>query len=104
MLYLAYGCRIEPAVESHMRHCDASGDSSYVWPVDPEVEAFADRLASDMAHSDADCDMDGIMSPQESISGMLRVIAARTRQDSGTFWKWDGQVRRVSLQLGQGLN
>ena len=46
-----------------------------------------------MANFEHDWDVDGILSPRESISGMLGVIAARTRQDSGTFWRWDGQVR-----------
>ena len=47
---------------------------------------------SDMASFEHEWDVDGIMSPEESVSGMLEVIVARTRQDSGTFWRWDGQV------------
>ena len=37
-------------------------------------------------------EIDGIMSTQESVYGMLRVIRSKTLYDSGTFWTWEGKV------------
>ncbi len=37
-------------------------------------------------------EIDGLLQPEESVAGILEVLAARTRQDSGSFWRWDGQV------------
>lgn len=41
-------------------------------------------------------EIDGIMSTQESVYGMLRVIRSKTLYDSGTFWTWEGKVYRIS--------
>lgn len=37
-------------------------------------------------------EIDGIMSTEESVYGMLRVIGSKTIYDSGTFWTWEGKV------------
>ena len=36
--------------------------------------------------------VDGLVSPQDSVCGMLRVIERRTFADTGTFWTYQGQV------------
>lgn len=38
-------------------------------------------------------EIDGIISTQESVCGMLRVIRSKTIYDSGTFWTWEGKVQ-----------
>ena len=41
-------------------------------------------------------EIDGIMSTQESVYGMLRVIRSKTLYDSGTFWTWEGKVHATA--------
>lgn len=51
----------------------------------------------DMADISTGWDIEGILTPQESVEAMLRVIPTKTIQHSGTFWTWEGKVRRRSL-------
>ena len=37
-------------------------------------------------------EVEGLLSPAESIAGMLAVITQKGLADSGTFWTWDGRV------------
>jgi hypothetical protein len=37
-------------------------------------------------------EVEGVIQPRESVEGMLRVIAEKGEEDSGTFWCWDGRV------------
>ena len=37
-------------------------------------------------------EVEGIISTEESVSGMLEVIRTKTINDSGTFWTWEGKV------------
>lgn len=46
----------------------------------------------EMADVPLEREIDGIMSTQESVYGMLRVIRSKTLYDSGTFWTWEGKV------------
>lgn len=50
-----------------------------------------------MAQVSLSCEIDGIISTEESVSGMLKVIGTKTIRDSGTFWTWEGKVLRVGL-------
>jgi hypothetical protein len=50
-----------------------------------------------MANIDVDWEVDGVISPKESIAGMIKVIEQRSLEDSGTFWRWDGQVSLLSF-------
>ena len=50
------------------------------------------KVRSDMANIDIAWDIDGVLAPKVSVSGMLQVITARTIEDSGSFWTWDGKV------------
>jgi hypothetical protein len=50
-----------------------------------------------MANIELDWEVDGIITPEESVKGMLQVIDTKTTSDSGTFWCWDGRVRVFSF-------
>jgi hypothetical protein len=41
--------------------------------------------------TDLDWDVEGIISPEESVTKMLQVFAQKGKDDSGTFWCWDGR-------------
>ena len=45
-----------------------------------------------MANIDLDWEVEGIISPEESVTKMLDVIGKKGKTDSGTFWCWDGRV------------
>ena len=47
----------------------------------------------DMADISTGWDIEGILTPQESVEAMLRVISTKTIEHSGTFWTWEGKVR-----------
>ncbi len=48
-----------------------------------------------MANINVDWEVEGIISPNESVTKMLKVIGEKGKSDSGTFWDWDGRVRIV---------
>ncbi|KAK8869232.1 short-chain dehydrogenase [Apiospora arundinis] len=50
------------------------------------------EVETDMANVNLSWDVKGSISPQESVSGMLKVIADKSVDDSGTFWCWDGRM------------
>ena len=50
-----------------------------------------------MANISVDWEVDGIISAEQSVAGMLRVVESKTVQDTGTFWTWQGAVS-VRLQ------
>ena len=45
-----------------------------------------------MANIDLGWEVDGIMTPQESVSAMINVIESKGIQHSGTFWTWENKV------------
>lgn len=45
-----------------------------------------------MANIEVEWDVEGIISPEESVTKMLTVIEEKGKNDSGTFWCWDGRV------------
>jgi hypothetical protein len=51
------------------------------------------NYARDMANIDLGWEVDGIMTPQESVSAMIKVIESKGIQHSGTFWTWENTVR-----------
>ena len=58
-----------------------------------------------MANIDVAGEVEGILSPQESVEKMLAVIPTKTMQDTGTFWTWEGKVRYpVLLHSDLGLD
>lgn len=50
------------------------------------------QVARDLAEVPLGWEVEGVMSPEESVLGMLRVISSKTIHDSGTFWTWEGKV------------
>lgn len=50
-----------------------------------------------MADIEIDWEVKGSISPTESVSGMLKVIAEKGKDDSGSFWCWDGRVSSLSF-------
>lgn len=46
----------------------------------------------DMANIEVEWEVEGIISPEESVTKMLTVIEGKGKSDSGTFWCWDGRV------------
>ncbi|KAH0398268.1 NAD(P)-binding protein, partial [Aureobasidium melanogenum] len=49
------------------------------------------EVATDMANIDLGWEVDGIMTPQESVSAMIKVIESKGIQHSGTFWTWENK-------------
>jgi hypothetical protein len=45
-----------------------------------------------MANVPLGWEVEGVIQPKESVEGMLKVIAEKGEEDSGTFWCWDGRV------------
>lgn len=48
------------------------------------------EVATDMADIELTWEVKGSISPAESVSGMLDVIAEKGEADTGTFWCWNG--------------
>ncbi|KAG9734539.1 NAD(P)-binding protein, partial [Aureobasidium melanogenum] len=57
------------------------------------------EVATDMANIDLGWEVDGIMTPQESVSAMIKVIESKGIQHSGTFWTWEN--KHASLYPGR---
>lgn len=49
------------------------------------------EVATDMGNIETSWTVDGIISPEESVRGMLRVIRSKGIENSGTFWTWEGE-------------
>lgn len=45
-----------------------------------------------MANISLAWEVEGILSAEESVSAMLKVIPTKTIEQSGTFWTWEGKV------------
>lgn len=51
-----------------------------------------------MANIEVEWEVEGILTPQESVEKMLTVIPAKTgSEDNGTFWTWEGKVRNIKM-------
>lgn len=44
-----------------------------------------------MAKIDTTWEIEGVISPQESIRNMILVITRLCHGDTGSFWRWDGE-------------
>lgn len=42
-------------------------------------------------------DVEGIISPEESVTALIQVIQTKGIQHSGTFWTWENKVRTRDL-------
>lgn len=45
-----------------------------------------------MANIEVGWEVEGIMSPKESVSGCIKVIESKGVKHSGTFWTWENKV------------
>ena len=48
------------------------------------------EVQTDMANIEVGWEVEGIMTPKESVEGMLRVIPEKGIEESGSFWTWEG--------------
>lgn len=53
------------------------------------------EVSTDMANVELGWDVEGVITAEESVRDMLRVLEARSSKDSGTFWRWDGKVSSI---------
>ncbi|KAI0520886.1 NAD(P)-binding protein [Xylaria bambusicola] len=49
------------------------------------------EVETDMADIELSWEVKGSISPSESVTGMLKVIEEKGKDDTGTFWCWDGR-------------
>jgi NAD(P)-dependent dehydrogenase (short-subunit alcohol dehydrogenase family) len=53
------------------------------------------EVATDMANVQLPWEVQGIITPEESVKGMIGVIQSKGIQHSGTFWTWENKVSPV---------
>ncbi len=53
------------------------------------------QVSRELADVPLGWEVDGIKSTEESVEGMIKVIASKTIHDSGTFWTWEGKVNQA---------
>lgn len=49
------------------------------------------EVKTDMANVDLGWEVEGQMTPEESVEGCIRTIESRGPDDSGTFWTWENE-------------
>ena len=57
-------------------------------------------MSRDMANVSLDWEVEGIISPENSVSEMLKVIPTKNVEQSGTFWTWEGKVGLERTKMG----
>lgn len=45
-----------------------------------------------MANISVEWEVEGILTPEESVTAMLKIIPEKTIEQTGTFWTWEGKV------------
>jgi hypothetical protein len=50
---------------------------------------------SDMANIELPWEVEGLITPETSVSAMLKVIPSKGIQHSGTFWTWEDKARTL---------
>jgi hypothetical protein len=53
------------------------------------------EVSTDMANVELGWEVEGVITAEESVRDMLRVLDGLKSRDSGTFWRWDGKVSLV---------
>ena len=78
------------ALNHALRHMAAElkrkGDNTVVWALHPG------EVITDMTDIRIDWEVEGEMTPKESVTHCLKVIEDRGPDDSGTFWTWENKV------------
>ncbi|TKX24259.1 hypothetical protein C1H76_3501 [Elsinoe australis] len=49
------------------------------------------EVATDMQNIETGWTVEGIITPEESVMGMMKVIQSKGIKDSGSFWTWEGE-------------
>jgi NAD(P)-dependent dehydrogenase (short-subunit alcohol dehydrogenase family) len=62
------------------------------WVTKRAIGADVLTTRRDMANINLDWEVEGIIQADESVKGMLQVIESKGKDDTGTFWCWDGKV------------
>ncbi|KAI9712724.1 MAG: hypothetical protein M1820_001345 [Bogoriella megaspora] len=50
------------------------------------------EVATDMGSIDVAWQVDGIITPEQSVAAMINVIQSKGIQHSGTFWTWEDKL------------
>lgn len=50
------------------------------------------EVSTDMANVELGWEVEGVITAEESVRDILRVLEGKSSKDSGTFWRWDGKV------------
>lgn len=56
-------------------------------------------MKSDMANIELPWEVDGVITPEQSVSAMLAVIQSKGVQHSGTFWTWEDKASNPMTTL-----
>lgn len=55
------------------------------------------EVKTDMANVELGWEVEGQMTPAESVESCISVIESKTPAESGTFWTWENKVCRLQL-------
>lgn len=55
------------------------------------------EVKTDMANVDLGWEVEGQMTPTESVSACLKVIETKSLNDSDTFWTWENEVCQAAV-------
>ncbi|KAK6396146.1 hypothetical protein LTR65_010256 [Meristemomyces frigidus] len=95
--FAAYGAS-KAALNQMARHLAAElkrkGDSTTVLLLHPG------EVKTDMANVDVAWEVEGQMTPEESVSACVKTIESKGPGDSGTFWTWENKVWESDVVLG----
>ncbi|KAK4508607.1 hypothetical protein PRZ48_002346 [Zasmidium cellare] len=86
--FAAYGAS-KAALNQMLRHMAAElkrkGSNTTILALHPG------EVKTDMANIDLGWDVEGQLTPTESVSACLKVIESKNANDSGTFWTWENE-------------
>ncbi|RMD40752.1 hypothetical protein DV735_g4361, partial [Chaetothyriales sp. CBS 134920] len=82
----------------------SSSSSSSSWADVCVLALHPGEVQTDMANIDLDWEVEGIISPEESVRGLLQVIASKSKADSGTFWSIRAQVKLLNSKAAAAVD
>ncbi|KAF5979219.1 protoporphyrinogen oxidase [Fusarium bulbicola] len=90
--YAAYGAT-KAALNQMLRHmAEELKRRGGKWAEICVLALHPGEVNTDMNSYDVDWDLGTLLEPDESVSGMLKVISEKNHNDTGTFWCWDGRA------------
>lgn len=94
----AYGSGIGTCKKQNGNNCNSSWRSLNVCSSDATVFPPHSCLCRDIANDvELGWEVEGIITPEESIRMMIPVIEGKGLGDSGTFWTWEDKVNKSML-------